>query len=138
MACNAPSTPNTAPPRMTRIVMIDDRVFGLISDSLRELFIWSDGRGSRTRYLWNPPGLLPRAHLQNIVFINSLEPEGPVTRTITGSIFVPAVNSNARKRQHSRSAAINSSTAAIDTVSAGTRKAYPSGNSSVAITRDLN
>src|SRR5215467_6071572 len=58
MACNAPSTPNTAPPRMTRIAMIDDRVFGLISDSLRELFIWSDGRGSRTRYLWNPPGLV--------------------------------------------------------------------------------
>src|SRR5215472_18240431 len=32
MACNAPNTPNTVPPRMSRMVIIGDSVFGLIRE----------------------------------------------------------------------------------------------------------
>src|ERR1700730_3259226 len=73
-----------------------------------------------------------------MVFKKSLVPAGPVTRTITGPIFGLAANSNVKKGQHSRSATINSATTAIHFLSPGTRKAYPSGSSSVAIRADLN
>src|SRR5215472_10027383 len=36
MACSAPSTPNTAPPKMSRIAIAGDGFFGLIGDCLAQ------------------------------------------------------------------------------------------------------
>src|SRR5258708_16007526 len=64
----------------------------------------------------------PERHQSSIDFRNSLVPAGPVICTVTGPISGSAANSNLRKGQHSRSAAINSAATASDFLSPGMRK----------------